>query len=401
MTASAIDVSGIWKSYRIGGSRQRYGTLREALATGARAPISRLARGQRGEKPWIWALRDVNCQIPAGHAVGVIGRNGAGKSTLLKILSGITVPTKGQAILRGRVGSLLEVGTGFHNELTGRENVYLNGAILGMSRREIRQKLEAIVEFAGVDRFVDTPVKRYSSGMQMRLAFSVAAHLEPEILLVDEVLAVGDAAFQNRCLGKMGEVISEGRTVLFVTHNMAAVQALCQTGLVLDGGEVVVIGDVGTCIRAYFDLLDLNPQLNGTIEGTLSRPVIVGGGSTVHQSESWEVCSHVSVPEDAVGFSFFWILESPTHGTMVHLRRESSDLGLGDPKPGTYLVSLNIPPIWLTPGSYSLHAKILFWGEYGNTRHVSDALAISVVGTASRAPALLSPDAIWHVTRSS
>ncbi len=185
----------------------------------------------------IWALKDVSFSVEQGEILGIIGRNGAGKSTLLKILSEVTAPTRGEVKIKGRIASLLEVGTGFHPELTGRENIYLNGAILGMSRQEIRSKFDEIVDFSGVEQFIDTPVKRYSSGMYVRLAFAVAAHLEPEILLVDEVLAVGDAQFQKKCLGKMGDVASEGRTVLFVSHNMIAIQSLCQRTLWLESGS--------------------------------------------------------------------------------------------------------------------------------------------------------------------
>ena len=199
----------------------------------------------------LWALRDVSFEVKRGEVVGIIGRNGAGKSTLLKILSRITEPTAGSAKIHGRVGSLLEVGTGFHPELTGRENIYLNGAILGMRRAEIERKFDEIVAFAEIERFLDTPVKRYSSGMYVRLAFAVAAHLEPEILLVDEVLAVGDAQFQKKCLGKMGDVAKEGRTVLFVSHNMVAVQTLCQRAFWLDSGQLKAQGEVGTIVTTY------------------------------------------------------------------------------------------------------------------------------------------------------
>jgi len=199
----------------------------------------------------LWALRDVSFEVKRGEVLGIIGRNGAGKSTLLKLLTRITEPTLGRAIMRGRVASLLEVGTGFHPELTGRENVYLNGAILGMRRAEITCKFDEIVDFSGVDKFIDTPVKRYSSGMYVRLAFAVAAHLDPEILLVDEVLAVGDIAFQRKCLGKMGEVARGGKTVLFVSHNMNAVQRLCSHGLLLGRGQVETVGDTSHCVDVY------------------------------------------------------------------------------------------------------------------------------------------------------
>jgi lipopolysaccharide transport system ATP-binding protein len=260
MSDIAIRVEDLGKQYRLG-PRQRYRALRDTLTDVLYAPFRAVrSRFQRRDAPahlapvapnLIWALRHVSCDIRRGEVVGIIGRNGAGKSTLLKILSRITEPTEGRAEIRGRVGSLLEVGTGFHPELTGRENIYLNGAVLGMLRREIQRKFDEIVAFAEVEAFIDTPVKHYSSGMYMRLAFAVAAHLEPEILLVDEVLAVGDAAFQKKCLGKMGEVAQGGRTVLFVSHNMAAIQNLCRTGIVLNAGQVQFVGPIEQAVAHY------------------------------------------------------------------------------------------------------------------------------------------------------
>jgi lipopolysaccharide transport system ATP-binding protein len=233
--SAAITAAGLSKRYRIGELQSSYGTLRESLVRVAKRAVR---RGHRHHHEEIWALRDVSFEVPEGQVIGVIGRNGAGKSTLLKILTRITTPTGGRAEIRGRVGSLLEVGTGFHPELTGRENVFLNGSVLGMKRKEIAGKLDEIVDFAGIDRFLDTPVKRYSSGMYVRLAFAVAAHLEPEILLVDEVLAVGDAEFQRRCLGRMQDFGQSGRTVLFVSHNMQAIARLCERTILLSDGEI-------------------------------------------------------------------------------------------------------------------------------------------------------------------
>jgi ABC-type polysaccharide/polyol phosphate transport system ATPase subunit len=246
MTDIAIQVENLSKRYQIGARQKRYDTLRDQIAD-LRLQIAdwskRLFKSGIGnpkpEVDFIWALKDVSFEVKRGEVVGIIGRNGAGKSTLLKILARITKPTSGRARIFGRVGSLLEVGTGFHGELTGRENIYLSGAILGMKKREIDRKFDEIVTFAEVEKFIDTPVKRYSSGMYVRLAFAVAAHLEPEILLVDEVLAVGDAAFQKKCLGKMGDVAKEGRTVLFVSHNFEAVKSLCTRGIVLGKGSLV------------------------------------------------------------------------------------------------------------------------------------------------------------------
>jgi homopolymeric O-antigen transport system ATP-binding protein len=253
MSAIAVRVQGLGKEYRIG-ERLRYKTLRDSLMGVAGAPLRffrrRIGNGGRGGER-IWALRGVNFEVHAGEVVGIIGRNGAGKSTLLKILSRITEPTEGIAEIRGRVSSLLEVGVGFHAELTGRENLYLNGAILGMRKTEIDRKFDEIVAFAEVERFIDTPFKHYSSGMHMRLAFAVAAHLEPEILIVDEVLAVGDASFQKKCLNKMEDVGHQGRTVLFVSHNMPAVTRLCQRVILLGEGRVVEDGPSTHVVGAY------------------------------------------------------------------------------------------------------------------------------------------------------
>ncbi|HZR26888.1 MAG TPA: ABC transporter ATP-binding protein [Vicinamibacterales bacterium] len=252
----AIRIQGIGKEYAIGAQRERYRSLRDAIVRTAKAPFQRLSAVARGKSSVLtertfWALRDVTADIEAGEVVGIIGRNGAGKSTLLKILSRVTEPTCGFADIYGRVGSLLEVGTGFHPELTGRENIYLNGAILGMPRREIDRKFDEIVAFSELERFIDTMVKHYSSGMYMRLAFAVAAHLEPDILLIDEVLAVGDLAFQKKCLGKMQDVGRLGRTVLFVSHNMSAITRLCSRAILLDGGVVVATGSASAVVAEY------------------------------------------------------------------------------------------------------------------------------------------------------
>jgi lipopolysaccharide transport system ATP-binding protein len=257
MSDIAIRAERLGKRYQIGATQARYQTLRESLLSAAQAPFRKMQSVLRGEthhteENIIWALDDVSFEVKLGEAVGVIGRNGAGKSTLLKVLSRITRPTRGRVDLYGRVGSLLEVGTGFHPELTGRENIYLNGAILGMSRREIECKFDEIVDFAEIERFLDTSVKHYSSGMYVRLAFAVAAHLEPEILVVDEVLAVGDAAFQKKCLGKMGDVAKGGRTVLFVSHNMGAIQNLCETAILLEKGKIAQQGTTHKVVQGYF-----------------------------------------------------------------------------------------------------------------------------------------------------
>lgn len=264
-----LEVSHISKEYRLGRAFQQTETFREFIQRKVAAPFAALrgagTKNGHGGQESFWALRDVSFDVAQGEVVGIIGRNGAGKSTLLKIVSRITDPTSGSVTLRGRMASLLEVGTGFHPELTGRENIFMNGAILGMRKAEITAKFDEIVAFAEIEKFLDTPVKHYSSGMYVRLAFSVAAHLEPEILIVDEVLAVGDVAFQKKCLGKMGEVSRGGRTVLFVTHNMAAIENLCQRGVVLEHGKLVFDGPSKDAVQSYLNSLSGTRDNDGHI----------------------------------------------------------------------------------------------------------------------------------------
>ncbi|GAB3711834.1 ABC transporter ATP-binding protein [Flavobacterium koreense] len=263
MAETIIKVDDLSKAYQIGqiGSRTLSKDIDRFWQTkilGKEDPFLKIGetndRSVKGTSNIVWSLKDINFEVNQGDAVGIIGKNGAGKSTLLKLLSRVTSPTTGQIKVKGRIASLLEVGTGFHPELSGRENIYLNGAILGMRKKEITKKLDEIIDFSGVDRYVDTPVKRYSSGMYVRLAFAVAAHLESEILIVDEVLAVGDAEFQKKCLGKMGDISKgEGRTVLFVSHNMAAVKSLCNTGIVLENGQIVTSGSIDNVVSRYMN----------------------------------------------------------------------------------------------------------------------------------------------------
>lgn len=293
-----VCAEGLGKAYRLGTARPRSEHMAEAVGRALLSPFRNLrslrrldtyGSGQAPSDDLIWALRDVSFTIERGETVGFIGRNGAGKSTLLKLLSRITRPTEGQVRLRGRISSLLEVGTGFHPDLTGRENIYMNGTILGMRRREIDRRFDEIVAFSGIERFLDTPTKRYSSGMKVRLAFSVAAHLEPEVLIVDEVLAVGDAEFQRRCLGKMRDVAGGGRTVLFVSHNMTAVQALCARTIWLQGGRIVADGPSDTVIQRYFQAV-AQPERGGfgpdNPNRTVRGPAVLTAGRVLnHQGE--------------------------------------------------------------------------------------------------------------------
>jgi lipopolysaccharide transport system ATP-binding protein len=317
MSDIVIRAEGLGKKYLIGhqAERERYTALRDVIARSARGLVRSAADMLRGRSlvagdavEEFWALRDVSFEVKRGEVVGIIGRNGAGKSTLLKVLSRITEPSAGRVIVTGRVASLLEVGTGFHPELTGRENIFLNGAILGMTRSEIRRKFDEIVAFAEIERFLDTPVKRYSSGMYVRLAFAVAAHLEPEILIVDEVLAVGDAEFQRKCLGKMGEVASAGRTVLLVSHNLAAVSALCGRGLLLEGGRLVLLGSAQEIIERYADAS--TEACNITFSACSNKP------SITRVTVDSEALKHRRL-QVKIGFESPWPLPTPIGGIVL------------------------------------------------------------------------------------
>lgn len=315
-----IKVENLSKSYRIGSQQAAYGTLRDLVAETVRAPLRRMRAGNgRPRRETLWALRDVNFEIQVGEVCGIIGSNGAGKSTLLKILSHITEPTSGRVTLYGRVGSLLEVGTGFHPELTGRENVLLNGAILGMKRLEIMSKFDEIVAFSEIERFIDTPVKFYSSGMYMRLAFAVAAHLEPEILIVDEVLAVGDAAFQKKCLNKMNEVARHGRTVIFVSHSMTAINQLCQRAILLKAGQVVCAGPTSAVVADY-----LKSGNQGVGETVWEDPMRAPGNQkirlhSVRLISEGEVKTDVDIEQDVEIEIEFWNYEPDARNICVNI----------------------------------------------------------------------------------
>jgi lipopolysaccharide transport system ATP-binding protein len=360
---SAITVEGLGKEYTIGALRSQE-TFREMVASAFAAPFRRLAGGGGPPVERFWALRDVGFTVNPGEVIGVVGRNGAGKSTLLKILARITEPTTGRVRIKGRVSSLLEVGTGFHPELTGRENVYLNGAILGMRRAEIRRKFDEIVAFAGVERFLDTPVKHYSSGMYVRLAFAVAAHLEPDILLVDEVLAVGDAAFQKKCLHKIGDTVRENRTVLFVSHNMGAVVDLCRTAIWIDHGRLVRVGPAAEVVGAYLRSTTERPGVSERGAAAANFKLRTArchantasrhGATAVGVLEPWTLDLELECREAVDGVEVGVQFHNSTGAILFTSQLSQSSGGaLNRFEPGTYRVKVALPAHFLAPGSYS------------------------------------------------
>jgi homopolymeric O-antigen transport system ATP-binding protein len=362
------------KSYVLGARVDRGKTFRDTLAGAATGAAARLRAGGRGtrkrQREVVWALRDVSFEVERGDVVGIIGRNGAGKSTLLKILSRVTEPSAGRAHIRGRLGSLLEVGTGFHGELTGRENVYLNGAILGMRRAEINRRFDEIVSFAEVARFLDTPVKRYSTGMLVRLAFAVAAHLETEILLVDEVLAVGDVGFQRKCIGKMSEVAGEGRTVFFVSHNMATMQALCRRGIFLEGGRVHTDGSIVEAVTGYLrsveqaGTIDLEQRTDrrGWHEVVLSSVEITGAQHdellATGRPARFSFRTKLREGDDSGRLSCTFVIVNHLGQAVTTLASvEHGPNDLEDPaQPGTFVCEIDELP--LVPGRYRVDVEI-------------------------------------------
>lgn len=388
----AIRVENLSKAYQIG--QIGTGTISRDIERwfvtkilGREDPFLKLGqvndRTTKGDTDIVWSLKDINLEIRQGDAVGIIGRNGAGKSTLLKLLSRVTAPTTGKIKIKGRVASLLEVGTGFHPELTGRENIYLNGSILGMRKREIDRKLEEIVDFSGVERYVDTPVKRYSSGMSVRLAFAVAANLESEILIVDEVLAVGDAEFQKKCLGKMNEVSSkEGRTILFVSHNMGAVHALCERGILIDSGLVQLDTSATECIGEYskrtsLQILDEgnrndsadSVKISGVRVNNQLIPVITPG-------DGFSVSVNVQAP-GVSNPTIIFIINNANGDQVVHSRVFGNDIGF-EAAIGQSRVTLSMPPLWLAPGVYSVYFKMMISGGHHAGRRESERIIFEV-----------------------
>jgi lipopolysaccharide transport system ATP-binding protein len=381
-----VRVNGVSKRYHIGANGAAYQTLRESLTSALRKPFR---RNSKSRSETIWALRDITFEIASGDVVGIIGRNGAGKSTLLKVLSRITEPTHGRVELFGRVGSLLEVGTGFHPELTARENIYLNGAILGMRHAEIRKKFDEIVAFSEVEKFIDTPVKHFSSGMYVRLAFAVAAHLEPEILIVDEVLSVGDVGFQKKCLGKMGDVARTGRTVLFVSHNLGAVTQLCNRGIVIKDGRIVFDGNAPEAISTYVD--DMRTT-SGSVRFAdepdkdmqiLSIAVVSTDGEAITSqphTESFSVLIKYRVSNWRDG-AHVCLDVFNEHGTRLLWATDVSsvdELSI-ERQAGIYSARITIPEMILTPGFYYFTTGIYAQNRMTPFDHRENAVSIEIL----------------------
>ena len=397
----AIKVEGLGKKYRIGQNQVRHDSLRDTIMNGMSNLFARKtspANGNGDDPREFWALKDITFEISPGEIVGIIGRNGAGKSTLLKTLARITEPSRGSIDIYGRVGSLLEVGTGFHQELSGRENVYLSGSILGMKKAEIDRHFDEIVDFAEVEKFIDTPVKHYSSGMYLRLAFGVAAFLQPEILLIDEVLAVGDAIFQKKCLGKMGDVAKQGRTVLFVSHNMSAVQELCQRGMLIQSGQVAFDGRAMDCVTEYYSQTNLSSDSEQSTGKPLEVSALQVNNSlkpVIESGKGFEVSLQVTGREIR-NPRIFLIIENVMGQSMVHSRIFSKDIGL-EHIDGHYVLSVVIPSLWLSPGVYSMYFKFLVSSVEWEGRINSERIMLEVHGEMENTgKAVLHPKVAWQ-----
>lgn len=415
MTNTAIQIKNLSKRYRIGTREEVHDTFVEAVGDWLTRPIKNYRQlrqltnfengtdASRGDV--IWALKDITFDVEVGEVIGIIGRNGAGKSTLLKILSRITHPTSGSVILNGRVSSLLEVGTGFHPELTGRENVYLNGTILGMTKSEVDEKFEEIVDFSGVRKFIDTPVKFFSSGMAVRLAFSIAAHLEPEILLVDEVLAVGDAEFQNKCLGKMEDVARYGRTVLFVSHNMRAISQLCQRGIWLEEGSIAEEGPVDQVIQSYLfsgvaehqPMVEFPPQQD--VEGQILAVKaldLMGNPSLVHLcTNPFSLQIRYRLNKELQNYRLGVKIRTPDGYEVLTRTNSDLDNSLWTDGPGEYSLQVNIPGQLIKPGKYLV---TVFLGQPGIKQHDKreNVLAIRLDGTTYAGQGLIIKPLEWQ-----
>jgi lipopolysaccharide transport system ATP-binding protein len=426
MSGIAISVENLGKSYLVGHSiaqAGRYTALRDVLACNARN-LARKTRDmlqgraivQGDEIEEFWALKDLSFDIRQGDRIGIIGRNGAGKSTLLKILSRITEPTTGRISITGRVASLLEVGTGFHPELTGRENIFLNGAILGMSRRDIQLKFDEIVDFAEVEQFLDTPVKRYSSGMYVRLAFAVAAHLQPDILIVDEVLAVGDAQFQKKCLGKMEDVSNLGRTVLFVSHNLPMISNLCQKGIVLDAGELAFQGSISEAVLTYYRIVSANGaytrgrQFEGSTAALLGGELIGTGNSldiTIHDELTIRMRYRIKQAVSSLCVPNFHVFGPDGNYAFVSSAADVAAMPVGD-----YIADCKIPPALLNEGAYFVGLAVTrydYEGAYVVEFFDRNALTFNVIdpmdarsnryGYAGPVPGIVRPTLEWAIRR--
>lgn len=410
MSQFAVEVNNLAKRYRLNANHRAYRTLRETIAEAARSPLAKIKQTLRRDGETFWALKDINFSVRPGEVVGIIGHNGAGKSTLLKILSRITEPSAGYADLNGRVGSLLEVGTGFHPELSGRENIYLSGAILGMKKQEIERRFDEIIAFSEVERFMDTPLKHYSSGMYLRLAFAVAAHLEPEILMIDEVLAVGDMAFQKKCLNKMEDVATKGRTILFVSHNMGAIKELCQTALVLKNGETDFYGKVVAGIQHYSSAVN-NQSAENTAE-------FCGSGwkharIKPHRKETFGFVSNKEPLEIEAVLNLAGALEKGRVSCLIddcdglsiaHNFADIEDLKINEWQPGSYRIKAEIPPLWLKPSIYTLYLKLIgrtFDGK--QVRYLSERIVLDVSDktkqSAGKIKAVMLPEIRWQARR--
>ena len=399
MSKIAIQVENVSKAYQIG--QIGTGTISRDIdrfwktkVLGREDPFLKIGetndRSSKGDSDIVWSLKDINFQVNQGDAVGIIGKNGAGKSTLLKLLSRVTGPTMGEIKVKGRIASLLEVGTGFHPELSGRENIYLNGAILGMRKKEITRKLDEIIAFSGVERYVDTPVKRYSSGMYVRLAFAVAAHLESEILIVDEVLAVGDAEFQKKCLGKMGEISQgEGRTVLFVSHNMAAVKSLCNRGIVLENGLVSLNGEVDSAIDYYLkgenDNIHRKFFNNGPKSSFLSLLEVKVVDKNNHIKQNHTISSDIiiefsyQITQDNELFTHGFNLFN-NHGIHIFSSHDKDSETLKTPlKKGIYTRKITIPGNFLAEGGYNCSFAIMKYNPFHVEFHEMDLVAFNII----------------------
>jgi len=376
-TTQAIHIEGLSKCYRIGHQREKTlgGTLLQRLSL----------PGRRRDEEIFWALDDVHLEVQQGEVLGIIGRNGAGKTTLLKLLSRITYPTRGSFTIRGRVASLLEVGTGFHPELSGRENIFLNGTILGMTRSEVRERFDEIVDFSGVEQFLDTPVKRYSSGMFVRLAFSIAAHLDPEVLIIDEVLAVGDAAFQRKCLGKMGEVARRGRTVLFVSHNMGAVKQLCTRAVMIEKGRIAFRGNTGDTIAAYYsgqeaEMTGYRQRYGNRRAEFISWSMTGDDGlprTEFRMGEAIMLLFNVRFNDKVVELDFGISIRDHAGEPLTHILNHDERYGISGEKGQERQFSVRMPQVMLSPGKYAISVGMEKFAEDMDV--MEDAFSFSMI----------------------